>query len=456
MKARRRARRGKGRAIASRPLQPLAFLGLAALLACASLAAFAAGRDGHGRDEAMAGRPAKGRLADADADWLRRSRAPGVVVATGFDDIREWARYNWDKDECNPAYQVRVDGLLAGCRNNAWDSSIKTSGKGALRFDVLPRTGEDGGGNVVIPFGDYATSQFGADSEFWVSWRQRMDERYYQGYRAQGGGLTYFKHVIIAQGDMPYPGSRRTSTANACSEAELVIVSSDPANGPAFPNGYIECRRYQGFEQVLQRGSYAGDAMGSKVVTRQNMRTGSHGEFNCIFHPPRRLDQSGCFTYRPDEWISYMVHVKLGPEGRAVSSVSNREQPGYVDSTYELYAAYAGEDFQLLHRQSGIVIPKGQYYLGGDPMQKSSYQSGWSPNNGHPQAKYGKLWLLSYMTFKDPTEDTPKASTWYDEVIVSRCRIAAPGYPTPERCNPAPETRPNPVTASSASTPAGQ
>jgi len=406
-----------------------AFQGLAATLACTSLAVFAGG--------------------DPDADWLRRSKAPGVVVAVGFDDIRDWVRYNWDKDNCNPAYQVRVDGRTAGCRNNAWDSGTKASGKGSLRFDVLPRTGEDGGGNIVIPFGDYAASQFGADSEFWVSWRQRMDERYYQGYRAQGGGLTYFKHVIIAQGDMPLPGTRRTSTANACSEGELVIVSSDPENGPPFPSGYIECRRYLGFEQVLAKGAYAGDAKGSKVVTRQNMRTGPRGEFNCIFHPPNRLDQSGCFTYRPDQWISYLVHLKLGPEGRAVSSVSNREQPGYIDSTYELYAAYAGEDFQLLHRQTGVVIPKGQYYLGGDPMQKSSYQDGWSPNNGHPQARYGKIWLLSYMTFKDPTEETAKASTWYDEVIVSRCRIAAPGFPIPAPCNPVPEPKLEAVAASS-------
>lgn len=377
---------------------------------------------------------------DPDTDWLRRSRAPGVVVAVGFDDIRDWARYNFDRHDCNPAYQVRVDGRPAGCRNNAWDSKVRTSGKGSVRFDILPRTGEDGGGNIVIPFGDYDTSQFGANSEFWVSWRQRMDERYYQGYRAANGGTTYFKHVIIAQGDMPVPGTGRTSSANACSEAELVIVSSDPDNGPAFPSGYIECRRYIGFEQVLRRGEYAGEARGSTVITRQNMRTDRSRQFNCIFHPPKRLDQSGCFTYKPDQWITYLVHMKLGPEGTAMSSVSKREQPGYIDSTYELYAAQAGDDFQLLHRQEGVVIPKGQHYMGGDPMQKTSYKDGWTPNNGHPNARYGKLWLLSYMTGKDPGEDTSKASTWYDEVIVSRCRIAAPGYPNPEKCNA--ESRP--------------
>ncbi|MBS1188683.1 MAG: exported protein of unknown function [Rhodocyclaceae bacterium] len=380
---------------------------------------------------------------DSDRDWKRRSRAPGVVVAVGFDDIREWARYNWDRHDCNPDYQVRVDGKMAGCRNNAWDPRIRTSGKGSLRFDILPRTGEDGGGSLAIPFGDYATRQFGADSEFWVSWRQRMDERYYQGYRAQNGDVTYFKHVIIAQGDMPIPGPARILTANACSEAELVIVSSDPRSGPPFPAGYIECHRYLGFKQVLARGSYAGDPGGHTVVTAQNMRTDPHGGFNCISYPPKTMDQSGCFTYAPNEWITYMVHVKLGPEGRAVSSASGREQPGYTDSLYELYAARNGDDFQLLHRQGDIVIPKGQYYVGGDPILKSSYQGGWSPSNGHPQARYGKLWLLSFMTAKDPTEATDKASTWYDEVIVSRCPIAAPGYPASGQCNavPAPASK---------------
>ena len=372
---------------------------------------------------------ASGAESDNDVDWSRRSRAPGVVKAVGFDDIREWARYIHDRSHCNPEYQVVVDSQTEGCRANAWDPKVKASGKGSVRFDVLPRSRPGGGGNLAIPFGDYATSQFGANQELWVSWRQRMDARYLQGYRREGGkGTTTFKQVIIAQGDIPLAGSK-SYPGNACSEAQVVVVSSAPEIQPTYPMGYIECAKYLPFAQT------AGRVRGSRINTYQNMRKTAAGAFSCISNPPH-LDRSGCVEHRPGEWTTYMVRLKLGPEGKAVSSAYKKEQPGYVDSTYELHAARPGEDFLLLHRQTGLVIPKGQYYLGGDPNLRSSYKQGWGPGDAHPDAKVGKLWLLSFMTGKDPTEETEKASTWYDEVIISRCQIAAPGKPTPTECNP--------------------
>lgn len=360
---------------------------------------------------------------DPEKDWAERSRAPGVVIAEGFDDIRAWARFSWDKAGCNSDYQVRVDGSLAGCRNNAWDGSVRTSGKGSLRFDILPRTSEGGGGNIVIPFGDYASHQFGADSDLWISWRQKMDARFLAGFRSRDGRVANAKQVIIAQGDIPAGGSRKLVEGWACSENQVVVVASTPYKGTAHPIGYIECSRYRPFEQALRAGQYAGDARGSAAITRQNMRTDDKGRSTCVGWPAH-LDQSGCLAYRADEWITYMVHLRIGPVGRG----------GYVDSTYELFGAYSGEDFRLLHRQASIVIPRGQYYVGGDPAERSSYKSGWVANNAHPEAKYGKLWLLPFMTNKDVTEDSGKASTWYDEVIISRCRIAAPGHPLGDPC----------------------
>jgi hypothetical protein len=119
-----------------------------------------------------------------------------------------------------------------------------------------------------------------------------------------------------------------------------------------------------------------------------------------------------------------------------VSSSTRKLQPGFVDSLYELYVAYEGEDYQLAQRQEHLVIPRGQYYVGGDPNLKSSYKpkSGFVPNDGHPLARFGKLWLLPYMTNKSRDEDTEPASTWYDEVIVSRCPIAAPGFDAGGAC----------------------
>lgn len=381
--------------------------------------------------QAVAGNPAPPPTppppsADANADWLRRSTAAGVVIAVGFDSIDDWAKYNWDKDSCLTAYQVVVNGVKCGCRANAWDPNVRASGNGSVRFDILSQSNQGGGGNIVVPFGDYTTQQFGAGDDMWVSWRQRMDARFIQGYQAQGGGFANAKQVIIGQGDMPPSGSWN-GVAGACSENELVIVGSSPAYQPTYPIGYLECGNYSAFQTAPKPGQYAGSAGGSTVLTEQNARIDSAGLYSCISWP-KTLDVSGCFTYVADEWITYMVHVQMGPVGSAVSSVTNTTKPGFIDSTYEFYAAYPGEDFQLLHRQTGVVIPRGQHYIGGDPALNTSYSGGWNAGTGHPQAKYGKLWLLPYMTNKDPTQVTPTASTWYDEVIVSRQKISAPGF----------------------------
>lgn len=375
-------------------------------------------------------------IGNPDADWLARSHASGVVIAVGFDDIHDWAKYNWDRENCMPAYQVVLDGKKVGCRSNSWDPKVRASGKGSVRFDILSKSVQGGAGDIAIPFGDFNSAQFGANTDLWVSWRQRMDPRFIQGYKAQGGGFANAKQIILAQGDVPTGNPAHPYlSANACSEAELVIVGSSPAYLPTYPEGYIECGRYNAFEQKLSAGQYAGVSGGSTFHTYQNMRANALGQSDCVGFPAGK-DQTGCFTYVADEWTTYMVHLKIGSEGTAVSSVNKVKQPGYINSTYDFYAAHPGQDFQLLHHQTGVVIPKGQYYVSGNPLLASSYKGGWDANSGYLHAKYGKLWLTPYMTNKDATQVTQTASTWYDEVIVSRCKIAAPGFPAPSVCNP--------------------
>ena len=238
---------------------------------------------------------------DSEKDWAERSRAPGVLIAEGFDDIQAWARYSWDKAGCNADYQVRVNGSLAGCRNNAWDSAVRSSGKGSVRFDILPRTSEGGGGNIVIPFGDFATRQFGANSDLWVSWRQKMDARFIAGFHTPEGRIANFKQVIIAQGDIPIPGGSKMVEGQACSENQVVVVASTPHQGSAHPIGYIECARYRPFEQALRAGQYAGDARGSTAITRQNMPSSDTGS--------SRRTVSAALTSTP-AWIRRWTAVK--------------------------------------------------------------------------------------------------------------------------------------------------
>ena len=46
-----------------------------------------------------------------------------------------------------------------------------------------------------------------------------------------------------------------------------------------------------------------------------------------------------------------------------------------------------------------------------------------SPSSGQ---RFGKIWLLPYHTGKNPTQVHPTAYTWYDELIISRNKIADP------------------------------
>ena len=145
------------------------------------------------------------------------------------------------------------------------------------------------------------------------------------------------------------------------------------------------------------------------------------------------MDTSGCLRYYPNEWMTFMVHLRMGPEGRAVSSVTGISQPGFINSTYDFYVARQGQPLDLAHHQEGVVIPRGQFWNASvgvnpdNPNDPGYGSTGWSAHDAHPNAKYGKVWLTPYHTNKDPTEVTENASIWYDEVIVSTQPIASPG-----------------------------
>ena len=127
-----------------------------------------------------------------------------------------------------------------------------------------------------------------------------------------------------------------------------------------------------------------------------------------------------------------------------------REQPSAArvhHTTVEFYVGRQGGPLQIAHRQEGLVIPRGQHWdpsRGGNPdtQYDPGYSGGWGPHDGHPQAEYGKIWLLPYNTSKDNAETHQNASIWYDELIVSTQAIAAPGGGS---VPPAPTPTPTPT-----------
>lgn len=338
--------------------------------------------------------------ADANSDWQARSSGPGVVRAIRFDSYAEYAN-NLHEDINNDK------------RNNAYDTNIKASGGGSLRFDIKSQTPQGSAGNWVLNFSEDYSVQFGENEEFWIQWRQRFDPFVIEHNYANTSGSGEWKQIIIAQGDTDaYLGY-------ACGENQIVVQNQGNRD---YPSSYIECGAYDNFEKFL----------GGTVLTRQNERNNNNGTTACQWWPMGG-DESGCLKYYPNEWMTFMVHVKLGPVGTAKSSVSSASsKTGFINSTFELYVAREGQPLQLAHKQENLVIPRGQHWnqdVGIDPDLKGDrgYANGWGPGDAHPNAKYGKLWLTPFNTKKDGSEVHQDASIWYDEIIVSRSRIPDPG-----------------------------
>jgi len=107
------------------------------------------------------------------------------------------------------------------------------------------------------------------------------------------------------------------------------------------------------------------------------------------------LFQNRTVHYVPDEWMTFQVRVKIG--------IWYKNDKRYnKDSLVELWAAREGQPSRLVLSQN--------YDLA----------------NTSSEAKYGKVWLLPYLTGKKSRQKHPDAYTWYDELIISTSRIADP------------------------------
>jgi hypothetical protein len=102
-----------------------------------------------------------------------------------------------------------------------------------------------------------------------------------------------------------------------------------------------------------------------------------------------------CLGYFPNEWMTFQLHVKTGP----------RVADEFVGSFVEMWIAREG-------KPSEKAFDWGPFSLSAGPVAEDQ--------------RFGKIWLLPYHTGKDPTQVHPVGYTWYDELIVSRRRIADP------------------------------
>jgi hypothetical protein len=258
------------------------------------------------------------------------------------------------------------------------DTSVKASGASSLKFTLPANAGADAAGAYFTNFSNDLSVQFGGDSEFYIQWRQRFSPEFVTTTFAGGGG---WKQIIISTGDQP------GKIANSCTALETV-VQNEYHRG--FPQMYNSCTG------SASHGPYDdfAEPFGAYDFKLQNARPTPY----CLYSQSSTsyfAPTGNCFGYFPNEWLTYQVRIKTGPR------VGNEFKNSYVT----LWVAREG-------RSSELVLNWGPYNLSaGDPADNQSY---------------GKVWLLTYNTGRSATTTNPVVTTWYDELIISRNKIADP------------------------------
>ena len=178
--------------------------------------------------------------------------------------------------------------------------------------------------------------------------------------------------MIIGAGDNP------GDPASSCTPHEVVVQNTNHRGGPQM---YHSC--------------------GAKDGRYESLDT-NLGSFDFDLQPPNQCRYSSgmtdpsCFRYVANEWLTFQVRVKVG-------TWYNNDGNYRRDSEVELWVAREGQPSQLV-------------------LQRLDYDL----TRGGSNDLYGKVWLLPYNTNKSTSEQHPDGFTWYDELIISRDRIADP------------------------------
>jgi hypothetical protein len=311
-------------------------------------------------------------------DFATRCVQPGVVKCVGFDDVSD---FNIGAGGAAGPYGQN-SGIFAPSGSGDYtratrDTSVKASGNSSLKFTIPANSGSDSSGSYFTNFSKDLSVRFGENSEFFVQWRQRFSPEFVATKFAGGGG---WKQVIIGTGDKP-AGQFETS----CSALETVVQNTYHRG---FPQMYNSCsgstshgpynpfeERFGTYDFKLQNGRAAPYCLYSQNSTSYFAPTGN------------------CFGYVANEWLTFQVRIKTGP----------RVNDEFVGSYVTLWIARDG-------KPSELVMNWGPYNLSAGPASEDQ--------------RYGKIWLLPYNTNKDSSTTNPISYTWYDELVISRNKIA--------------------------------
>jgi hypothetical protein len=313
----------------------------------------------------------------SSATFAERCAGPGVIKCVGFDLPSD---FDTGSGGQAGAYG-RNSGIMPPWGTSDYsravrDTAVKASGESSLKFTVPSNSGADSSGSYFTNFSRDLSVQFGENSEFYVQWRQRFSPEFMQNM--SGGG---WKQIILGTGDQP------GTWYSSCSALELVVQNNYYRG---FPQMYNSC------EGSASHGPYDpfNVAYGAYDFKLQNGRPAPYclySQKDSSYFPPI----GNCLGYASNEWMTFQIRVKTGPR------VGNE----FVNSYVTLWVAREG-------RPSELVINWGPYNLTAGAASENQ--------------RYGKVWLTPYNTGKSSSVSHATAYTWYDELIISRNKIADP------------------------------
>jgi hypothetical protein len=270
------------------------------------------------------------------------------------------------------------------------DATVMASGASSLRFTIPSNTGSDTSGAWFTNFSNDLSVQMGEGGEVYVQWRQRFSPEYlgtqYTGVNQPLGNG--WKLADVSAGDLPGCSLNSASTANCSTTCWDFTVVAQNTNQVGIPQLYTNCAG-QWVYWPLQGYTTA--------PTVQNA-------VNCLYptyaSPP-------CVKLQSNEWMTFQIRIKVGHWNT-------------WDSTIQMWVAREGQPSTLVIDCSSTATNK--CVNGVD----SAASNGWYLVNSNTAFKFGKVWLLPYHTKKDPTQVTPTAYTWYDNLIISHSKIPDP------------------------------
>lgn len=259
-----------------------------------------------------------------DADFNARCTAPGVIKCVGFDSTADIQ------------HNVTLFPAAGGAFRGTIDTTTRASGAGSLKFEIPAGSGPNAAGY----WSSYMGQQFGANTTFYVQFRQRfspemIDTRFLTGT----GGTTYWKQVIFHE------------LGSTCDSIELTTGN---IQNRGFPQMYTECGANP-LDTSLPGGDFGLQ----------------QGDYDCRFQNQNSTD---CSEYHPNEWMTFYYEIHLGDWG--------------TESSYiKAYVAYEGgpmlQFIDLPNTRLNFNDSPNDTY---DTIDLLTYMTGKSGTQSHPTA----------------------------------------------------------------------